>query len=126
MTTGPFVAQVRFSPWFLPLAWLVGMWPAYSLVKVGDGVVRVTMGWAFRAELPVRSVASARAVRSPWWLGIGVHGLGGTWAVNGTRRGTVEICLVPAQRARVAGFPVRLKRLYVSVTEPDALVDALT
>ena len=126
MTAQSIACRMRYHPLFAPLAWLTGMWTSRSGVTVEDGVVRVRMGWAFRAVLPVRAISSARAVPSPWWLGIGVHGLRGTWAANGSRRGTVEICLAPAQRARALGIPVRLERLYVSVQEPEALVAAVT
>jgi hypothetical protein len=117
---------LRFSRWFLPLAWLTGMWPSRSFVRVADGGVDVAMGWAFRARFPAAAVVVVRATRGPRWGGVGVHGFGGTWVVNGSLHGVVELHLRNPARARVLGVPVRLRRLFVSVTDPTALVSALT
>jgi hypothetical protein len=45
--------------------------------------------------------------------------------VNGSGQGIVTLELNPRQRAYVMGFPVRLRRLMVSVGEPAALAQAL-
>lgn len=55
----------------------------------------------------------------------GVHGWAGRWLVNGAGEGVLAIDLDPTQRARVAGFPVRLRQLLVSVEDPAALTRAL-
>jgi hypothetical protein len=55
----------------------------------------------------------------------GVHGIAGRWLVNGSGQGLLTIDLMPNQRAYVIGFPVRLRRLLVSVADPVALVEAL-
>jgi hypothetical protein len=118
---------LRFSRWFLPLAWLTGMWPSHSFVVVADGVVDVTMGWVFRAQFPAKAVADVRsAVRAPRWGGMGVHGFGGTWVVTGSLRGVVRLRLRDPARARVLGVPVSLRRLFVAVTDPSEIISALT
>jgi hypothetical protein len=82
------------------------------------------MGWAFGARFPRCSVAvTSRLERSP--LSRGVHGFGGRWLVNGSGDCILVIDLQPPQRARVLGFPVRLRQLLVSVDHPEALAECL-
>jgi hypothetical protein len=54
-----------------------------------------------------------------------VHGWAGRYLVNGSGRNLVSIGLDPPQRARVIGFPVRVRELTVSVDDPAGLVEAL-
>jgi hypothetical protein len=58
-------------------------------------------------------------------LGLGVHGWAGWWAVNGARAGAVRIDIDPPSRARVCGFPVRLRTLWLSLVDPDGFLAAL-
>ena len=82
------------------------------------------MGWAFRSRFPRSTVESGSELDiSP--LSRGVHGFGGRWLVNGSGHGIVQLELSPRQRAYVMGFPVRLKSLLVSVSEPSALAGAV-
>lgn len=78
------------------------------------------MGWGFRATFPLRAVVSTRVVaQRP--ISRGVHGFAGRWLVNGSGDGILEIHLDPTQRGYVLGFPVRLRRLMVSVADPMSL-----
>jgi hypothetical protein len=56
----------------------------------------------------------------------GAHGWRGRWLVNGSSKGIVELTIDPPTRAYVMGVPVTLKTLWVSVTEPEALIEACT
>lgn len=76
--------------------------------------------------VPVSAVRRAQLFEGRLPLSIGVHGWRGRWLVNGSRRGLVTIEIEPPARARVIGFPVRLRRLDVSVDEPEALVASLS
>jgi hypothetical protein len=53
---------------------------------------------------------------------LGAHGWRGRWLVNGSSRNIVELAIDPPARALVMGLPVSVRTLYVSVTDPDALV----
>ena len=99
--------------------------PSDSYVEIADNEVSVRMGWAFRAKFDRSRVtrASLSGKRIP--LTRGVHGWAGRWLVNGAGDGIVAIDLDPTQRARVMGFPVRLRQLLVSVEDPSALAGAL-
>ncbi len=116
---------IHFSRWFVPLAVLTGMPPARCHLDVGADEVHVVMGWAFQGRLPRSVIASATATHVGLWAGIGVHGWRGTWVVNGSLRRMVELRLAAPVRARVLGFPVRLRRLFVSVEDPAGLLAAL-
>jgi hypothetical protein len=48
----------------------------------------------------------------------GVHGWRGRWLVNGSAKGMVELTIDPPVRAYVAGVPITLRTLWVSVTDP--------
>lgn len=109
---------------FRPLLSVLGIGPAFSGVEVDDGHVRAHMGWAFRTEVPRRSITRA-APFTGLVGGIGVHGWRGRWLVNGGTKGVVSIDIDPPARARVLGVPVRLRALRVGVEAPDALLEAL-
>ena len=113
--------------WSRLLLTLLGLGPGRSAVDVDDVEVRVRMGWAFRAAIPRADARGAERRDIKAWMGIGVHGWGGEWLVNGSTQGVVTIEIDPPAPARVIGVvPVRLRRVHVSVTEPDALVTTLT
>ncbi|MDY7103607.1 MAG: hypothetical protein S0880_20700 [Actinomycetota bacterium] len=115
--------ELRYG-WFRWLLSILGTGPRWSGVDIDRRGVKVTMGWAFRTRIPLASVTSVERDRDMRW-GIGVHGWRGRWLVNGSVKGIVTIGIEPPARARVIGFPVRLRTLHVSVTDPGALVAAL-
>ncbi len=57
--------------WATPLLW--PMLRREPFAEVGDGLVRVDMGWLGRAELNADDVARLSRMRWPWWAGIGVR-----------------------------------------------------
>jgi len=100
--------------------------PASSYVELGDDTVTVRLGWAFWARIPRRLVARAGPGRRPRIpLTAGAHGWGGKWLVNGAPDGIVELELAERIRAHVAGFPVHLKILAVSLEDPDGFLQVL-
>ena len=116
---------IRFYSWYGTLSSALLVPPAGAYVEVDSVKVSVHMGWSFRSTFP-RSVVVQAEETDKCPLSRGVHGIAGRWLVNGSGRGIVTINLTPVQRAYVMGFPVRLRRLMVSVTEPTELVKALT
>jgi hypothetical protein len=52
------------------------------------------------------------------------HGWRGRWLVNGSSKDIVELTIDPPVRAYVMGAPIDLRTLYVSVTDPQALIAA--
>ena len=114
---------IRYG-FFRPLLSVLGTGPAFSGVELDGDHLRVRMGWAFRADVPLASITGA-ASHKGFVGGIGVHGWRGWWLVNGAARGIVTIDIDPVARARVLGVPVKLRKLQVSVTAPDELIAAV-
>jgi hypothetical protein len=109
---------------FRPLLSVLGIGPAFSGVEVDGDHLRVRMGYAFRARVPLASITRVEPF-SGFVGGIGVHGWRGTWLVNGAASGLVAIEIDPPVRAWVLGVPVRLRTLQVSVKSPEELIAAL-
>jgi hypothetical protein len=119
------VTELRFERWYLLLSVPIGLGPKNSEVRVADGTLHVKMGWAFDAHIPLASITKAEAPkeRAFTW---GVHYSRGRWLVNGSRKGLVALTIEPTVQARAAGRSVKLRSLWVSVTDPDALIAATT
>lgn len=115
--------DLRYERWFLPFSVPFGLGPQHSDVDVVDGSLHVTMGWGFRAAIPLASITEAKRYtgRVASW---GVHGWRGRWLVNGSSQGLVELTIEPPTTATVVGVSVSLRSLCVSVTDPDALIAA--
>jgi hypothetical protein len=116
--------RLRYDSWFVPLARVFGVGPSSSTIAVDGPDLHVQMGWAFDAAIPLASVVSATAIaKSP--LGRGVHTRGnGVWVVNGSATGCVELTIDPPAKARAVGFGVTLRKLTLSVDDPEALINA--
>ena len=115
---------IRFDEWYRILSSALFLVPSKCYVEVDDEQVRVQMGWAFRSRFPKSAVAAvAETNKNP--LSRGVHGFAGRWLVNGSGQGILTIDLTPSQRGYVMGFPVRLRQLMVSVSDPAVLAEIL-
>ncbi|MFC4944951.1 hypothetical protein [Pseudonocardia sp. GCM10023141] len=121
--TGSFA--LRYAAPLRPLMVGLGMGPAHSAVDVSPEQLRVRMGWAFRATIPLGQVRHAEHCVRPLVLGWGVHGWGGRWLVNASSEGIVRIDLDPPVRVVAAGVPVRLTTLLVGLADPDAFLATL-
>jgi hypothetical protein len=117
--------EMRYTQLLEPFLTATGMGPAESGIEVTSEELRVQMGWAFRAHIPIRDVRQAEQSAPAGVLGWGVHGGAGRWLVNGSRQGVVRIEIDPATRGRVMGVPVQLAVLLVSVVEPEKFVDTV-
>jgi len=117
---------IAYNDAFRWLATITGMGPGLSGVEVTDTHVEVRMGWAFRARIPRNAIRSVQQPATiPFLFGMGVHGWGGTWAVNGSGRGGVKLTIEPPARTRVCFVPVRVKTLMLSLEEPEAFAATL-
>jgi hypothetical protein len=103
---------------------LLASGPGRSGIAVGDADVAIEMGVSFGGRAPLPSVTSVRPLEETV-ISRGVHGWRGDWLVNGAGDGLVEIRFEPPLKAHVLGFPVRVRRLRVSVDDPAGLVRAL-
>ncbi|OBI07197.1 hypothetical protein A5715_18165 [Mycolicibacter heraklionensis] len=119
---------MRYDRWYRPLATVLGLGPRRANIQVANGVLQVRSGWAFAIDIPLTNIESARPAPERMW-GWGVHQACNGWLVNGSRHGVVEILLshgVKPTKAPTAGiFNKPVRRIYVSVTDPDAFIGAL-
>ncbi len=116
--------SLRYGTFSKVMLKLVASGPERSGIAVDDADVAFAMGRSFSGRAPRASVTSVQAV-SGTVLSRGVHGWRGDWLVNGAGDGLVELSFAPPMKARVLAFPVRVRRLRVSVDDPEALVAAL-
>jgi hypothetical protein len=116
---------IRFEPFFRVVMGAVLMGPSQSYVELDGADVHVRMSWGFRSRFPRSSVASCKQGVDGLILGVGVHGFGGRWLVNGSLSGLVTLKLAPEQRAHVLGFPVKLRVLMLSLEAPEAFIERL-
>jgi len=106
-----------------PLLLLMCLGAPTSHIRVTNSEIQIAMGWAFNARIPhirVRSIAKDGDLVS----GIGVHGFGSRWLVNGSTKHIVRLELegVPA---RVCGFPLTLRTLRLGVHEEEEVIAAV-
>jgi hypothetical protein len=117
--------ELRYDGLFLALCVPLGLGPKCSEVRVDAGTLHVKMGWAFDARIPLASITRAQAT-TPRVVALGVHYVGGRWLVSGSSKGLVALTIEPSAQAKVWFKTVTLSALWVSVTEPDALIAACT
>jgi hypothetical protein len=116
--------DIRYDRWCGWLLGVLGMGRRVSRVTVDDTNLHVTLGWGFRTTLPLASVTGASSYTGRVY-GWGAHGWRGEWLVNGSSHGIVAISINPAASGYVVGVPVKLRRLLVSVIEPEQLIAQL-
>jgi hypothetical protein len=117
--------QLRYERWFIPFSVPLGCGPKRSEVRIEDGALHVKFGWGFRTAVPLSSITKAEPNHDRVYAW-GAHGWRGRWLVNGSSKGVVELTIDPPTRAYVMGVPITLRTLWVSVTDPDALIEACT
>ena len=115
--------DLRCERWFLPLSVPLGLGPKRSEMRIEDGTLHVRFGWGFRTEIPLTSIKDAKPSNERVYAS-GAHGWRGRWLVNGSSKDIVELTIAPPVRAYVMGAPIKLQTLYVSVTDPQALIAA--
>ena len=115
--------DLRCERWFLPFSVPLGLGPKRSEVRIEDGTLHLRFGWGFRTEIPLTSIKDAKPNNDRVYAW-GAHGWRGRWLVNGSSKGIAELTIDPPARAYVMGAPIKLQTLYVSVTDPQALIAA--
>lgn len=119
----PAAFHFDYLPVLSPLFFLLRLNAFCSRILLHAGELEVCMGWAFSARIPLSRVRAV-ARDAAWVGGIGVHGFGGRWLVNGSHRNIVRLDIEGAP-ARVMGVPLTLTSLRLSVAEVEAFVAAL-
>ncbi len=123
--------------WFWrPLLLLLGASAGRSWLEIGGGELRARYGWFYDRRYPLASIAGAGRRSWPLILGVGWRfTFGGTVGLIGSLRNVVEIRFDRPRRVdetrvlvdRPSGivFPVRYRRLAVSLENPEEFLAAL-
>ena len=117
------------QPW-LRIMRLLGVGPKRSGIVLDGDSVRIRLGWAFQAVIPRSHIVAMRRLsdtEARAQIGsIGAHGLGGgRWAINGAFRSWVSLEIDPPVPGRCMGRGVTVRRLDVTVVDPEGVLTAL-
>ena len=104
---------------------VLGLPRSRSYLELDDDSLRVRLGWGFTARIPRRSITAAQRDRDVRGITAGAHGWRGRWLVNGSSQGIVRLDIDPAVRAWTLAIPVQLRRLLVSLEDPEGFLAAL-
>lgn len=81
----------------------------------------VRLGRVWHATIPRASIRTAG--RDPLkTISIGGHGWSGEWLVNTSTKGLVVLTIDPETTGRCLGYTTRLRKLHVSLADPDAFL----
>jgi hypothetical protein len=118
--------QISFDKWYRRLAVPLGLGPKHALLRINNDTLQVRMGWAFKADIPLTSITEARRGGHRLGEGLGVHGARGEWLVNGSSNNIVELTIDPPVQAHAPLRQTKLRKLRISVSNPDSLIAACT
>lgn len=117
--------SIKRDGWEKPLLVLFGATDDRSYIDVDDDRVEVRFGF-YHLEIPRDQIQSVAVAPWPWWGG---HG----WRIRsrdsigliGASKPVVRFRLQPRLPVRILRLPVGLRDFYVSVEDPDGLLEAL-
>lgn len=117
--------RILTSPLWTPFLWPLGVTQRQAYAQLHEGKLHVHFGRVFDAEFPLDEVEGAELARWPLWAGIGPRtDFRGNVGLIGTYVNVVEVRFKEPQRVRLL-FPVTCRKLYVSMEEPHAFIEAL-
>lgn len=122
--------QLAYEPPWLRIMRLLGVGPKRSGIVLDSDTLSVCLSWAFRVEIPRSRVIAAHRLsdeQARAQIGsIGAHGLGdGRWAINGAFRSWVSLDVDPPARGRCMGRDVTVRRVDITVVDPEGVLTAL-
>jgi hypothetical protein len=116
--------DMRVARWMRPILAACGMGRRRTRIALTDSVLRVRAGIWFRVQIDRQSVRRVSRERDVWWA-IGVHtDLRSRWLVNGSPRNIVALELDPPARGRMAGIAIKVRRLGLSLEDPERFISA--
>ena len=119
---------MRYDRWYRPLATVLGMGPKRTMIRVDDDTLHIKHGWMFRIDVPLKDIKSAHLV-SGRPLAWGIHPMGDSWMVNGSRDGIVELKFAHPVTSKsvqlMSSSWGEVRSLYISLANPDSFIAAL-
>jgi len=107
-----------------PLLWLLGASPRHAYLEVAADQLRLRFG-SFEERIPLPEIAWAAPGDWPLWRGVGWRIGRDCIGLIGSLEGVVEIALTSRRRTTVMFVPWRYRRLFVSLEQPEALLEDL-
>jgi hypothetical protein len=119
--------QISFNQASKIIMGILGAGPSRSWVEARPDEVYGQVSWVGNVSIPRDQIASVEKVDSiPWAMGFGVHGMRGTWALNGSSSGAVKITMREPARGKVMFVPIQPHTIYFSLETPDEFVSEVT
>jgi hypothetical protein len=123
-TTADRTYRMRVARWMRPILAASGMSQRRVRIVLTETSLTVRAGIWFRVQIDRSAVQRVARQRDAWWA-IGVHtDFRRGWLVNGSPRGIVAVELDPPARGRMAGLPINVRRLGLSLEDPDDFIGA--
>ncbi len=116
---------IRYSPRLYWIFWPMLLGTRHSEVRLTRTELYVRMGWAFEARIPRASIRTASRWHD-WPWAIGVHGnFRGSWLVNGSATGLVQLTIDPPANGRTAFVRLTIRWLGLGLQDPDGFLAVL-
>lgn len=118
---------IDYYSWSRLLFSIGGHGPNVTYVDVSAETVRVRAGWVFQVDIPRSAIVRAYRRSNLWWnVGGAQTNMRGAWGVTGSYRNIVALELDPKAGGRLFSFlPVSIRRLLLSMEEPDGFLAAI-
>jgi hypothetical protein len=116
---------ISFNPMSAVVLGILGGGPSRSHVDVMPEKIVATMGWLGKLSINREDLVAAEKVEHvPWWMGLGVHGIPGTMALNGSMGNAVKISTRTANpgKGKILFFSVRPHTIYLTVERADEFI----
>lgn len=119
--------QISYNTISRILLSFLGLGPGKAYVDITENTIEARFGWSGSVTIRRDTITSIERVDSiPRWLGYGMHGnLRGTWALNGSNSGAVELTMETPATGKVLMFPIRPATVYFSLEDPDGFMTTI-
>lgn len=118
--------QIAISPVWQSFMLFIGATKANSYVEIAGDDVHLHMGPGFNQTISRANVIGAAPMSWSIFNGIGVRAGGRIVGLIGALGGVVEVQTRDSVTLRFAGFPWTVRRIAISMEDPDAFIAALT
>jgi hypothetical protein len=95
-----------------------------ATVELTADALTVRLGLTWSATVPRADIRTAGhdPLRT---ISIGAHGWRGDWLVNTSTKGLVVLTIDPAGKGRCLGYPIKVRKLHLSLADPDVFLAEL-
>mgnify|MGYP000079456424 CR=1 FL=1 len=118
--------QIAISPVWAPFMLFIGATRANSYAEIDGDEVRLRMGPGFNQTISRANIIAAAPISWSIFDGVGVRAGGRIVGLIGALGGVVELQTRESVTLRFAGFPWTVRRIAISMEDPDAFIAAVT